>query len=91
MVLIPLVEQWVQRGIVIGAPSVITDDMHFSQFFMSPKKWQSSPHSSLFLPEYFLNKQGKVGANPSSFISILRGSTEFESPHLGSSHWIFVK
>ena len=52
--LLPLEEQWVQRGIVNGELSGIPKTVHFSRSFIPPRRKRFPPDSRPFVPEFLL-------------------------------------
>ena len=50
--LLPLGEQWVQRGFVTGELSVIPKTVHFSRLLFHQENWRFPPVSRPFVPDF---------------------------------------
>ena len=50
--LLPLGEQWVQRGFVTGELLVIPKTVHFSRLYFHQENWRFPPVSRPFVPDF---------------------------------------
>ena len=54
LMLLPLEEQWVQRGFAAGELLVIPKTVHFSRLYFHQENWQFPPVSRLLVPDFLI-------------------------------------